>query len=65
MAERKPDIFRTISLERLWAILDDEYLYSLLPGDGQDDYILSWLKQRIVEEAKREALPSRERSRAK
>jgi hypothetical protein len=34
----------SLTLQEIWDILDQDWLYDLLPGDGQDDYILEQLR---------------------
>lgn len=38
----------TLTLEEIYEVLDEDWLYDLLPGDGQDDYILSELRKRLL-----------------
>jgi hypothetical protein len=40
-----------LTLEDIYAVLDEDWLYDLLPGDGQDDYILSKLRTAFANRA--------------
>lgn len=44
-------IGKVVSLERLFEILDSGEFYDLLPGDGQDDRIIDYLKRKFEEAA--------------
>lgn len=41
----------TLTIEEILEILNAEWLYELLPGDGQDDYILQKLREAFVHKA--------------
>ena len=41
----------TLTLEQIFGILEEDWLYDLLPGDGQDDYILTELRRHFLFEA--------------
>ena len=41
-----------LTLEEVFAVLDEDWLYDLLPGNGQDDYILDQLRKRFREVAR-------------
>ena len=38
----------TLTVEEIFEILEQDWLYDLLPGNGQDDYILQTLKTDIL-----------------
>lgn len=51
--KRKPKPMRPLPLEEIFAVLDAPWLYELLPGNGQDDYILQKLREAFTEQAKK------------
>ena len=46
---RKPDLTKTLTLAQIYEVLEADWLYELLPGDGQDDYILQRLQDAFAE----------------
>jgi hypothetical protein len=41
----------SLTLQEIWDILDQDWLYDLLPGDGQDDYILEEMRWHFMAKA--------------
>lgn len=48
------DLELTLTVQKVFDVLEQDWLYDLLPGDGADDFILSQLRMAIVAAAKEE-----------
>lgn len=49
----------SLTLEEIFELLDEDWLYDLLPGNGEDDYILGKLKERLMHKALEQDLDRR------